>query len=69
MINEAAAGTESQAFPIQLKEGQKLPTLRVAVNRVLKASDLPVNMGVRGTTIFLSRGSIPGGRGGRRRKA
>jgi hypothetical protein len=33
------------------------------VNRVLKESDVRVNMGVRGTTIYLSTSPIPGGRG------
>jgi hypothetical protein len=62
-INEAAAAPSSQAIPVQLKQGQKIATMRAAVNRVLKESDVRVNMGVRGNTIYLSKSAIPGGRG------
>src|SRR5256885_9008294 len=62
-INEASAAPSSQAIPVQLKEGQKIATMRAAINRVLKQSDSKVQMGVRGTTIYLSKSPIPGGRG------
>jgi len=62
-INEAAAAPSSQAIPVQLKQDQKIATMRAAVNRVLKESDVRVNMGVRGNTIYLSKSAIPGGRG------
>jgi hypothetical protein len=62
-INEAAAAPSSQAIPVQLKHNQKIATMRAAVDRVLKKSDVRVNMGVRGTTIYLSKSPIPGGRG------
>ncbi len=66
-INEASAAPSSQAIPVQLKAGQKIATMRAAVNRVLKESESNVQMGVRGTTIYLSKSPIPGGRGRARR--
>lgn len=66
-INEAAAVSSSQAIPVQLKHDQKIATMRAAVNRVLKQGDAKVSMGVRGTTIYLSKSPIPGGRGQARR--
>ncbi|TMG24872.1 MAG: hypothetical protein E6H96_04955 [Chloroflexi bacterium] len=56
-INEASAAPSSQA----------IATMRAAVNRVLKESESNVQMGVRGTTIYLSKSPIPGGRGRARR--
>ena len=64
-INEAAAAAESQAIPITLRDGQKMVTLRAAVARLLVESKSSVKMAVRGDTLYLSRGSIPGGRGPR----
>ena len=66
VINEAAAAPPSQAIPINLRDDQKLPTMRAAVKRLIKQSELPVNMAIRGKTVFLSRGSIPSGRGVRK---
>lgn len=66
-INEAAATPSSQAIPVHLKQNQKIATMRAAVDRVLKNGDVRVNMGVRGTTIYLSKSPIPGGRGRARR--
>jgi hypothetical protein len=62
-INEAAAAAESQAIPITLRDGQKMATLRAAVGRLLVESKSTVKVAVRGDTLYLSRGSIPGGRG------
>ncbi len=61
-FNEAAALPTSQAVVIELKEGQKLPTLRAAVDRIFKADPRELNWGVRGRTIVISKGEIPGGR-------
>ncbi len=65
-LNEAAVAPESQAIPIKPRPDQKVATLRVAINRVLKSTGAKVNVGVRGDTIYLSRGKLPG-RGGRGR--
>lgn len=65
-LNEAAALPASQAVVIDLKEGQKLPTMRAALGRVLNAEQRDLNWGVRGQSIVISKGKIPG-RGGARR--
>jgi len=57
---------ESAAIPVKPKPDQKLTTLRAAITRVVKESGSAVNVGVRGDTIYLSRGRLPG-RGGRRK--
>lgn len=64
-LNEAASLPASQAVVIDLKEGQKLPTMRAAVSRVLKTEPRELNWGVRGQSIVISKGKIPG-RGGAR---
>jgi hypothetical protein len=65
-FNEAASLPASQAVVIDLKEGQKLATLRAAIGRLLKAEPRELNWGVRGQSIVISKGKIPG-RGGARR--
>jgi hypothetical protein len=67
-INEAVAAPSSQAIPVQLKHGQKLATIRLAVNRVLKLDHTEINIGVRSSTIYLSKSPIPRG-GGRPARA
>lgn len=62
-LNEAASLPASQAVVIEIKDGQKLPTLRAAVDRVLKAEPRSLNWGVRGQSIVISKGPIPGRRG------
>ena len=66
--NIAAAAPASLAVPIKLKPGQKLATLRLAVAKLMDAEKRELHWGVRGDTIYISKGVIPGGRGGRRRK-
>jgi len=61
-LNEASALPASQAVTIDLREGQKLATLRAAVNRIVRAEPRDLNWGVRGQTIVISKGDIPGGR-------
>ncbi len=63
-LNEAAALPASQAVVIELKGGQKLPTLRAAVGRMVKAQPRDLTWGVRGQSIVISKGQIPGRRGG-----
>ena len=65
VVNEAAVAPESTAIPVRPRLDQKLTTLRAAITRVVKETGSAVNVGVRGDTIYLSRGSLPG-RGGRR---
>jgi hypothetical protein len=64
-FNEAAALPASQAVVIDLKDGQKLPTFRAAVDRIMKAEPRDLNWGVRGSSIVISRGPLPARRGGR----
>jgi hypothetical protein len=68
LLNEIAVGPQSAIKKIELEDGEKLVTIRAAVARQLKAHPADINMGVRGGAIFLSRGPIPGARGGRPRK-
>jgi hypothetical protein len=65
-LNEAASLPASQAVVIDLREGQKLPTMRAAIGKLLKAEPRDLNWGVRGQSIVISKGKIPG-RGGARR--
>ncbi len=62
-MNEAAALPASEAVAIELKPDQKMPTLRAAFARILAAEPRELNWGLRGTTILISKGHIPGGRG------
>jgi hypothetical protein len=66
-FNIAAAAPSSLAVPIKLKPGQKLATLRLAVGKLMEAEKRDLNWGVRGETIYISKGQIPGGRGRRRK--
>jgi hypothetical protein len=68
-LNEAASLPPSEAVVIALGDGQKMPTLRAAIDRILRAEPRKLNWGVRGNRIVISKGTIPGGRGGRRRAA
>ncbi len=69
VLNELGAGPASAIKKIELEENEKLPTIRLAIAKQIKASGSAVNLGVRNGGIYLSRGPIPGGRGGRRRKS
>jgi hypothetical protein len=68
VLNELGAGPASWIKKIELEDSEKLVTIRAAVARQIKASSSSVNLGVRNGAIYLSRGPIPGGRGGRRPK-
>ena len=68
-LNELGAGPASMIKKIELEESEKLVTIRAAVARQIKTSGSSVKLGVRNGGIYLSRGPIPGGRGGCRRKA
>lgn len=69
VLNELGAGPVSWIKKIELEDSEKLPTIRLAITKQIKASGSAVNLGVRNGAIYLSRGPIPGGRGrGRKRK-
>jgi hypothetical protein len=69
VLNELGAGSVTWIKKIELEDNEKLVTIRAAVARQIKASGSQVNLGVRNGAIYLSRGPIPGGRGGRRKKS
>jgi hypothetical protein len=69
VLNELGAGPASWIKKVELEDNEKLVTIRAAVARQIKASGSAVYLGVRNGAIYLSRGPIPGGRGGRRRKS
>jgi hypothetical protein len=69
VLNELGAGPASWIKKIELEDGEKLPTIRAAIARQIKATSSSVNLGVRNNAIYLSRGPIPGARGGRRPKS
>jgi hypothetical protein len=45
-----------------MRGDQKLPTIRAAINRLLATEGRDLSYGVRGTTIYITNGNIPGGR-------
>ena len=69
VLNELGAGPASAIKKIELEEKEKLVTIRAAITKQIKSSGSTVRLGVRNGAIYLSRGPIPGGRGGRRRKS
>lgn len=69
VLNELGAGSSTMIKKIELEDSEKLVTIRAAIARQIKASGSTVNLGVRNGGIYLSRGPIPGARGGRRRKS
>jgi hypothetical protein len=66
-LNEAASLPPSEAVVIELTKDQKMATLRAAIDRILRAEPRKLNWGARGNRIVISKGTIPGRRGGRRR--
>ena len=68
VLNELGAGPASWIKKIELEDGEKLGTIRAAIAKSIKATGSSVRLGVRNGSIYLSRGTIPGGRGGGRRR-
>ena len=66
VLNELGAGPASAIKKIELEDNEKLVTIRAAIARQIEASGSSVRLGVRNGGIYLSRGPIPGGRGGGR---
>lgn len=65
-LNELGAGSATAIKKIELEDNEKLVTIRAAIARQIQASGSAVKLGVRNGAIYLSRGPIPGGRGGGR---
>lgn len=61
--------TDDDLIAIELDPSEKIPTLRAAVKKAIAAHKPGTGMAIRGRTIYLSTGKLPGGRGGRRPKA
>jgi hypothetical protein len=70
-IRKALARLRSNedVIAIELDPAEKIPTMRAAVKRAIAAHRPDANMAIRGRTIYLSTGRLPGGRGGRKPKA
>jgi hypothetical protein len=68
-IRRALARLKSSAdvVAIDLDQSEKVPTMRAAVKKAIATHRPGTNMAIRETTIYLSAGKLPGGRGGRRR--
>jgi hypothetical protein len=59
---------DDDLIALELDEAEKIPTMRAAVKKAIAAYKPGANMAIRGRTIYLSTGKLPGGRG-RRPKA
>ncbi len=70
-IRKALARLKSveDLIAIELDPADKVPTMRLAVKRVIAAHRPDVNMAIRGRTIYLSTAALPGARRGRPPKA
>jgi hypothetical protein len=55
--------TDDDVLAVELDPAEKLPTMRAAVKRAIAAHRPGTNMAIRGRTIYLSTGALPGGRG------
>lgn len=60
--------SDDDLIALELDEAEKIPTMRAAVKKAIAAYKPDANMAIRGRTIYLSTGKLPGGRG-RRPKA
>jgi hypothetical protein len=61
--------SDEDLVAIELDASDKIPTMRQAVKRAIANHKPNTNMAIRGQTIYLSTGKLPGGRGGRRPKS
>lgn len=60
--------SDDDLIALELDPSEKIPTMRAAVKKAIAAHRPGTNMAIRGRTIYLSTGRLPGGRG-RRPKA
>jgi hypothetical protein len=61
--------SDEDVIAIELDPADKVPTMRLAVKRVIAAHRPDVNMAIRGRTIYVSTATLPGARRGRPPKA
>jgi len=54
-----------EVIALELDPSEKVPTMRLAVKRVIANHRPDVNMAVRGRTIYVSTARLPGARRGR----
>ncbi len=55
--------TDDDIIAIELDPAEKIPTMRAAVKKAIAAHRPGTFMAVRGRTIYVSSGRLPGGRG------
>lgn len=55
--------TDEDLIALELDPADKVPTMRAAVKKAIAAHKPGTNMAIRGRTIYLSTGKLPGGRG------
>jgi hypothetical protein len=70
-IKKALARLKSSEdiIALDLDASEKVPTMRAAVKKAIAAHRPDASMAIRGRSIYLSTGKLPGGRGGRRPKS
>lgn len=54
---------DDDIIAIELEPAEKIPTMRAAVKKAIAAHRPGTNMAIRGRTIYVSTGKLPGGRG------
>ncbi|MEI7743615.1 MAG: hypothetical protein WCK58_07685 [Chloroflexota bacterium] len=52
-----------EILALELDPAEKVPTMRIAVKKAIAAHRPGTSMAVRGRTIYISAGPLPGGRG------
>ena len=57
--------SDEDLIALELDPSEKIPTMRAAVKKAIAAHRSGTNMAIRGRTIYLSTGRLPGGRGRR----
>ena len=60
--------SDEDVLALELDPAEKIPTMRAAVKKAIAAHKPGTSMAIRGATIYLSTGKLPGGRGGRKPK-
>jgi hypothetical protein len=55
--------TDDDIIAIELDPADKVPTMRAAVKKAIAGYRPGTNMAIRGRTIYVSTGRLPGGRG------
>jgi hypothetical protein len=54
---------DEDIIALELDPAEKIPTMRAAVKKAIAAHKPGTTMAIRGRTIYLSTGRLPGGRG------